>query len=93
MPSPSRSGGARCTPSGETIAVLQPPRSAGCRAGSRVIASICASVSQPVALTTKQPDSSAWWRIVTSICSANTGPTSEPGNCAQWISSCCAISA
>jgi hypothetical protein len=54
---------------------------------------ICASCSQPVALTTKQPASSAWWRMVTPICSAKIGPTSEPGNCAQWICSCWAISA
>ena len=66
-PSPSRSGAAKCTPSGETMAVLQPPRSAFCRPASGVIAVICASVSQPVALMTKQPASSAWWRIVTSI--------------------------
>jgi hypothetical protein len=31
-----------------------------CRFGSPVIDSIWASVSQPVALTTKQPASSAW---------------------------------
>ena len=93
MPSPSVSGSARYLPSGDTMAVWQPPRSAPCRPGSVVTDWICASVSQPVALITKQPDSSAWWRMVTAICSPKIGPTSEPGNCAQWISSCCAISA
>ena len=52
MPSPSFKGGARCAPSGETMAVQQPPRRALCRAGSGVIDWICASVSQPVLLTT-----------------------------------------
>ena len=69
MPSPSVSGGARSVPSGETMAVKQPPRSALLELGVAGDLRTCASVSQPVALTTKQPDSSAWWRIVTSICS------------------------
>ena len=42
-----------------TIAVQQPWRRACCIFGSGVISPICSSVSQPVALTTKQPDSSA----------------------------------
>ena len=50
-------------------------------------------IEAPVEFTTKQPDSNAWWRMVTSIWSAKIGPTSEPGNCATWISSCCAINA
>ncbi len=90
-PSPSRSGGARWTPSGDTMAVQQPPRSALRMRSSGVMASIWASSSQPVALTTKQPASSAWWRIVTSIWSAKICPTIEPGNCAAWISSRCAM--
>ena len=49
------------------IAVMQPPRSALRSFSSGEILAICSSVSQPVALTTKQPLSSAWWRIVTSI--------------------------
>ncbi len=58
-PSPSRNAGTTCAPSGEMIAVWHPPRSAFCMAGSGVIEAICASVNQPVAFTTKQPDSSA----------------------------------
>ncbi len=93
MPSPSRKGAARLTPSGETMQVWQPPEMAFCIAGSGVIDLICASLSQPVALTTKQPDSAAWWRIAASIWSANTRPTMEPGKWLQWISSNCAIRA
>ena len=86
-PSPSRSGAARWTPSGDTMAVQQPPRSAPRMRSSGVMASIWASPSHPVALTTKQPASRAWWRIVTSIWSAKICPTIEPGNWAAWISS------
>jgi hypothetical protein len=93
MPSPCVSGGTIWLPSGETIAVMQPPRMPRRSFSSGEIRAICSSLSQPVALTTKQPLSSAWWRSVTSICSAKIGPTNEPGNCAAWISSCCAISA
>lgn len=93
MPSPDVSGGTTWLPSGEMIAVMQPPVSALRSRSSGEMRAICSSVSQPVALTTKQPDSSAWWRIVTSICSAKIGPTSDPGNCATWISSCWVISA
>ncbi len=93
MPSPVRSGGTRLVPSGETMQLWQPPERAFCSAGSGVMALICASVSQPVAFTTKQPDSAAWWRIAASIWSAKTGPTIEPGKWLQWISSNCAISA
>ena len=66
-PSPRVSGGTMWLPSGETIAVMQPPLMARRSFSSGEIRAICSSVSQPVALTTKQPDSSAWWRIVTSI--------------------------
>ncbi len=59
MPSPSRKGATRFWPSGEMMAVWQPPVRAFCKAGSGVTDLICASVSQPVALTTKQPDSAA----------------------------------
>jgi len=59
MPSPLRIGSPNNTPSGETIAVQQPPRSAFCTFTSGVMEAIWASVSQPVALITKQPDSSA----------------------------------
>ncbi len=92
-PSPSVIGSPSTLPSGDTIMVMQPPRRAFCWAGSSVIDSIWWSSSQPVALTTKQPDSAAWWRIAASIWSANTWPTMEPGNWAQWISSCWVISA
>ena len=60
MPSPEVSGGASNWPSGETIAVKQPPVSAFLSFSSGEIFSRCSSVSQPVALTTKHPDSSAW---------------------------------
>ena len=84
----------QCSPSGETIAVMQPPLQPPCsRPVVPATSRTCSCVSQPVAFTTKQPDSSAWWRMVTSIWSAKIGPTSEPGNIAQWISSCWAISA
>ena len=82
MPSPCVRGGTTWAPSGDTIAVMQPPRSALRSFSSGEILAICASVRQPVALTTKQPDSNAWCRIVTSIWSAKIGPTSEPGN---WL--------
>ena len=59
IPSPSVSGGARWRPSGEMIAVIDPPRSARCRPSLGVIEAICSSLSQPVALTTKHPLSSA----------------------------------
>ncbi len=59
MPSPSVNGVARCFPSGETIALKHPPRSAFCNGPAGMIDAICASVSQAVALTTKHPDSSA----------------------------------
>ena len=55
MPSPCVSGGTTWAPSGETIAVMQPPRSALRIFSSGEIFAICSSVSQPVALTTKQP--------------------------------------
>ncbi len=60
IPSPSRKGATRFTPSGEIIALWQPPEIAFRSAGSGVTALIWSSVSQPVALTTKQPDSAAW---------------------------------
>lgn len=59
MPSPSVSIGARCTPSGEMIAEHEPPRSARRNPSSGLISAACASLSQPVALMTKQPASSA----------------------------------
>jgi hypothetical protein len=75
------------------IALWLPPEMARCIAGSGVTLLICASVSQPVAFTTKQPDSAAWWRIAASIWLEKVGPTIEPGKWLQWISSCRAISA
>ena len=74
-----------------TTALKQPPRSAFRIAGSGAISATWASLSQPVEFTTKQPASSAWWRIVTSIWSAKICPTIDPGKCAQWISSRSAI--
>lgn len=59
IPSPSRSGATRFVPSGEMIALWQPPEIAFCIAGSGAMDLICDSLSQPVALTTKQPDSAA----------------------------------
>ncbi len=60
VPSPSVSGVARCLPSGDTIAVWHPPRSAFCIGPSGTTVATCDSSSQAVAFTTKQPDSSAW---------------------------------
>jgi hypothetical protein len=59
MPSPSVSGGTTWLPSGETIAVMQPPLSGPRSFSSGAMRAICSGVSQPVALITKHPDSSA----------------------------------
>ncbi|MCY1550829.1 hypothetical protein D9M68_871100 [compost metagenome] len=93
-PSPLRRGSPSSLPSGETMALKQPPEIGPmAQPVSAMICCCCSGSSQAVALTTKHPDSRAWWRMVTSICSAKISPTNEPGNMAAWICSPSAISA
>ncbi|MNF99919.1 hypothetical protein D3C84_828380 [compost metagenome] len=66
-PSPSVNC-ASSLPSGETMAVKQPPEMGSmAQPVSAMICACCPASSQAVALTTKQPLSRAWWRMVTSI--------------------------
>jgi hypothetical protein len=59
MPSPSRSGAAEVHAFGRDDRGVAAAAQRRCKPASGVMAVICASVSQPVALTTKQPASSA----------------------------------
>ena len=79
---------------GATMAVKQPPEmGATLPPVSLAICDCCSGESQAVAQTTKQADSSACWRTLTSVCSVKSGPKIEPGYMAEWICSPSAMSA
>src|SRR5262249_19281439 len=93
-PSPDRRGPPSKVPSGATIAVKQPPEIGPMpQPVSFMICACCSASSQAVAHTTKHADSSACWRPLICVCSANRSPKIEPGYIAEWICSPSAISA